>query len=91
MELIFFSLAIISSLIAVFWKRNGYAYFIVFSYVILMISSIHCLFDVVDRTLVNDVAGILDIYPTVKWVYLAMLIVISVINIVTIKFKDMKR
>lgn len=87
MELILFPLALLASLGAIIWRRRGYEYFILGSYAALLLSAIHCLFDVAARIQRNDSAGILDIYPTLKWAYLAGFLLVTALNVFAVWYR----
>lgn len=91
MELIFFPLTAICLIAAAILKRKEYIYFVIGSFILFGASVVHCLFDVAQRATANDLAGIADIYPTMKWAYLIALAVVAAFNVIIVMVKKQSK
>ena len=84
MELILFPAACVCMLVAIVYKKRYYPLFIAAGYSFFALSAIHCMFDVAGRVEANDIGGIEDIYPLLKWVYVIVLAVITLMAIIAV-------
>lgn len=88
MELIFYPLSILLIVAAFLWKRKGSEFFALAGNSVFAISLLHCLFDVAERVSAGDYGGIVDIYPTMRWYYLAMFVLVTILNIALLIYKS---
>lgn len=80
MEIVFYPISLLLILTALFWKKKGSVLFAFAGNSVFSISLIYCIFDTARRASAGDFAGILDIYPTMRWYCLAMFVLITVLN-----------
>lgn len=80
MELVFYPVSILMTITAFFWKKKGSSFFALAGNSVFTISLLHCIFDTAQRASSGDFAGIIDIYPTMRWYCLAMFVLITVLN-----------
>lgn len=88
MEFVFYPISILLILTAFLWKKKGFEFFALAGNSAFALSLIYCIFDVSQRASIGDYSGLLDIYPTMRWYYLGMFILISVLNIVLLIVKS---
>ena len=87
MDVIMFMLTFVCMVVAIFCKRKNFLIFIIAGYSSFILAAIHCLFDIVSRINSNDTAVILDIYPTLKWVYIIVFVIITAMSLVAVAKK----
>lgn len=59
----------------------------ILSYICCSLAMVLALFDVLARLRRGDAAGVLDIYPTMAWVYLAVLGIVTALHLFSIRKK----
>lgn len=79
-DLIFCLAAIIFVIIAAVGKSRKFNILLILSYVCCSLPTVLLLYDIIYRINSNDIAGILDIYPTMAMVYLGILGIITILN-----------
>jgi hypothetical protein len=81
-----FIISIMFTVLAVIYKQRRL--FTVVSMISIGITPLLAIKDILGRVESGDIAGVIDIYPTMLWVFIIVFIVVSAINIVAIKTGD---
>ena len=84
MELILCPLAVLFALISFFRGKTVWTILSFFSYALSMLLS---LFDINRRIATGDISGVMDIYPTLASVYFAVLVFVTLMNVLAMTKK----
>ena len=80
--------AIILAVISVIFKNKEHNIFGVLSYLCCSLPAVFSMYDVIHRAKNNDIAGILDIYPTMITVLLVVIGIVTVLNLFAVLKKQ---
>lgn len=84
--IVLFMISITVAVLAVIYKQRRL--FTVVSMISIGITPLLAIKDILERVASGDIAGVIDIYPTMLWAFIIVFIIVSIINIVAIKTGD---
>lgn len=90
-NLLIVPLAVIFAFIALLSKTKYKVLFVLVSEACCAILPITAIIDINERIVAKDYGGIEDIYPTMMWIYIAVFVFVTILNVITVIIKDKEK